>query len=280
MNLIEELIAKCNDENKKIKLKYANYLYRDIVNENNEDLVDELLRIIVENAVCNDTETENKKEISFKNELLKKFYQYLIEDYKTEKTAYDYVKRIERICKEMNLSVDEVKNYLNNLICMYSDGEKREINKKQHNAPLSALKQLKNFFLEEERMNFYLSYERGFQSFEVLSKHVDSFIIEEKELKITFKENRTICENIEKTLSNQLLDELLKVFRKYKSILSDENLKNPIKFPFGGVSMYCYSFQDRSNHNGCFALFKSDDKNLEEQANKEVKDVLDKIIHM
>ena len=87
--------------------------------------------------------------------LFELFYDYLIKNRKTKKTAYDYVKRIERICKEYGITAEELFNKksgysINDLIGMYSkNGVKSDENRKCHNAPSSALKQFRDFMFND-----------------------------------------------------------------------------------------------------------------------------------
>lgn len=61
-------------------------------------------------------------------------------------TAYDYVKRIERVCKMEKISLEYLTKHIDKFLIEYLPGGcKEDIGKKSHNAVASALKRFKEF---------------------------------------------------------------------------------------------------------------------------------------
>ena len=87
------------ESNKKVaqKIKYALYLYKDLLSDDNNELLDDYTNTLIEIFESKSADGYNR---NIANYILEKFYRFLSKNGKTEKTAYDYVKRIERICKE------------------------------------------------------------------------------------------------------------------------------------------------------------------------------------
>jgi len=286
MKELERLIEAENNKEFVQKLKYATYLYKDLMTATNHELLDEYTKTLID-VLTNTKKTINEKR--FSNYILEYFYLFLIKNGKTPKTAYDYVKRVERICKEYKITVEDLFNRksgysINDLIGMYSpNGMKSDENKKKHNAPLSALKQFRDFMENRETITdvtpFYLCETEGYQSWETMSKHPCVIEIDGRNCTITFKENRVICDKVSKIINNTNYNELLNVFRKYKSILSNNKTSILQSFPYGGVHSYKYQFEDQSNYSGCATLFESSNRKLEEQAYQEYHDIIEKIIN-
>lgn len=148
MNLLEKLIETESDLKKKKALKYARYLYGDLVTDENRELLDEYTDALMD--AFRPTRKINISERKFRSDVLQTFYDYLIRTGKTDNTAYDYTKRVERICKEFGIDVNDLyhrrSDYsIDDLIGMYESGAKAEENREKHNAPLSALKRFKDY---------------------------------------------------------------------------------------------------------------------------------------
>ena len=74
------------------------------------------------------------------------FKTYLLSVRKiSEATASDYIKRLITICKEEEISVEELTNNIEKICFEYTEGEKVELGKRSHNSYRSALIQYRNF---------------------------------------------------------------------------------------------------------------------------------------
>lgn len=82
---------------------------------------------------------------NFKLYLIKKGYkQYTPSG--NPSTVYDYIKRIEKICKKERISIEELADNLNNYVKKYDVfGVEEEFGKKSHNAFICALKRFQEF---------------------------------------------------------------------------------------------------------------------------------------
>lgn len=288
MNL-EKLISETVDNEQKRKLEYALYLYRRLLEEKTTELLDAYTDVLCELITNKDKDSKVNKSFG-ENNIYRLFGLYLVANGKAETTAIDYVNRIKGICKQYNININDLykrrsKYSINDLVGMYSSGGiKSEENIKRHNAPLSALKQFRDFMevnceiTNFESVDFYLLEKEGFQSFEIMSEHPGVIEITGKECKITFKENRTFTKTIVKTISDLNFQLLMNVFYKYKDILSKSTIPNFLQFPHGGTHSFCYKFNEYSNHSGSASLFESKNAELCERAYAEYYDVLDKII--
>ena len=288
MNL-EKLISETVDNEQKRKLEYALYLYRRLLEEKTTELLDAYTDVLCELITNKDKDSIVNKSFG-ENNIYRLFGLYLVANGKAETTAIDYVNRIKGICKQYNININDLykrrsKYSINDLVGMYSSGGiKSEENIKRHNAPLSALKQFRDFMegnceaTNFESVDFYLLEEEGFQSFEIMSEHPGVIEITGKECKITFKENRTFTKTIVKTISDLNFQLLMNVFYKYKDILSKSTIPNFLQFPHGCTHSFCYKFNEYSNHSGSASLFESENVELCERAYAEYYDVLDKII--
>ncbi len=66
-------------------------------------------------------------------------------------TVYDYIKRIDRICKIENYSWQRLTDNIDCIIDLYdSNGEKADIGNKSHRAFINALKRFQEFILDEK----------------------------------------------------------------------------------------------------------------------------------
>lgn len=86
-----------------------------------------------------------------------KFKYYLVEKGYSLKTpsgkpstVYDYIKRINRVCKWENINLDELAKNIHNVISMYDiGGEKEDFGHKSHNAVICALKRFSEFLVTQ-----------------------------------------------------------------------------------------------------------------------------------
>ena len=148
MNLLDKLVDSETDASRRKALKYARYLYGDLVTDDNRELLDEYTDALLD--VVRFPQANNTTVRRSRSDVLQAFYDYLIQTGKTEKTAYDYTKRVERICKEFDIDVNDLYHRrsgysIDDLIDIYWNGEKAKENKEKHNAPLSALKRFGEF---------------------------------------------------------------------------------------------------------------------------------------
>jgi len=61
-------------------------------------------------------------------------------------TVYDYIKRIDRICLNENMTWNELANQVSMVITQYDiGGSKEELGRKSHNAVINALKRFGDF---------------------------------------------------------------------------------------------------------------------------------------
>ena len=97
MNDLEKLIEQESNADILRDLKLALYLYKDLLTDDNKKLLDEYTKILLN---IFKKKGFDMKEKFFSNNILELFYYFLIKKGKTEKTSYDYVKRVEKICKE------------------------------------------------------------------------------------------------------------------------------------------------------------------------------------
>ncbi len=61
-------------------------------------------------------------------------------------TVYDYIKRIDRVCDDENMTWEELANNIEQIVLEYSSGgRKEEQGKVSHNAVINALKRFREF---------------------------------------------------------------------------------------------------------------------------------------
>ena len=148
MDYFEKMIANCEDIDVKRKLKLAGYLYREIENEQNSEMLQELISLMIE--VFKKEPTKAKTQRKFDSKILQDFYNYLHDNNMEESTSYDYCRRIDRILKEQGIAIEDLvqgKEDIQALIDKYlqGGGKEQEQNIKQHKGPSSALKKFKQY---------------------------------------------------------------------------------------------------------------------------------------
>ncbi|MDE5600945.1 MAG: hypothetical protein K2J16_00420 [Clostridia bacterium] len=151
MNEIEKMILESKDKDAKLKLKLANYLYSEIKNDENAERLDEFV-ILIKDSLKKDkpvkTTTSKKK---FSSQILQNFYDWLLSAGLVEPTCYDYCRRLIRVINAENpsITIEDLaygKKDIQELIDKYSRGGTMwDVNVKQHNSPLCALKKFKEF---------------------------------------------------------------------------------------------------------------------------------------
>lgn len=66
-------------------------------------------------------------------------------------TVYDYAKRVENVCKNENISLEELIKNIDTIVTKYNlGGEKEEAGQASHAAVINALKRFKEF-LEDQK---------------------------------------------------------------------------------------------------------------------------------
>lgn len=61
-------------------------------------------------------------------------------------TVYDYIKRIDKICKSENLTWSELANTIHTVVIQYDiGGSKEDLGRQSHNAVINALKRFEDF---------------------------------------------------------------------------------------------------------------------------------------
>lgn len=142
--LINDMHSNQKFNNVKNDLKLLGYLYEDFLKSKSEELVEEMLAVCLHTldvVVSVNDEIISLKAMNYESDIERSFYQFMIDNGLTQNTAKDYVKRvtqIDSIDKLMETDIDP-------LIEMYTTGDKKEINKRRHYAPSSALKKFKEF---------------------------------------------------------------------------------------------------------------------------------------
>ena len=289
MSKIDDLIKQNIDNAERVKkLKYVGYLYTRVATEENVEDLDELVDTLI--SAYN---AKEDKTVKIKDDILSGFYDFLLKTGKRKSVAYDYTKRMDSICRSLNITPSDVyyqrSSYsIDDLVGMYSfGGIKYEENVKKHNALSSALKRFKEYMendinmeLDDDYLNqhVYLCYDEGYRSFEQIDRHVCHFEIDDRKCFITYKENRTVCDTEKKIISEENYAKLIAMMNTYKHILAVNQTPSFIEVPFGGVGSYQYEFSGKINHSGCSQLFESEDRALLERAYASYRAVINDII--
>ena len=157
MELLNKLIEEAEDEECKKQFILLRYMYRDlldIVTEKNQKLLDEYTDYLIQAFRPHSQSAFLPSSSKFKTSISQSFYEFLLRDNKSQYTAYDYVKRVERICRETNVTLEHLLNgtvSIDSLIDLYTTGDKAEEKSKLHNAPSSSLKQFKSFVIYSQK---------------------------------------------------------------------------------------------------------------------------------
>lgn len=140
-------------------------LYEEVANEGNREQLDEMMDVFISlyESVKDDffLKASGGAERKFSEEFLDDFYVFLLQNGKRESTAYDYCKRISRICKIKDMdSVWELLNpigpegpfRLNELIHYFTMTEEGKMeNAKVHNSYGASLKRFRDFLISTYR---------------------------------------------------------------------------------------------------------------------------------
>ena len=124
---------------------------------------------------------------------------------------------------------------------------------------------------EKNNNHIYLEYSEGFQSFRILDKHVNSYVIDDYNCTISYGEYGSIS----KVINNYNYNRLINLFDKYYSILSQAT-EIDHNFPFGGVEIFKYKFREKTNMPSGSRLFDGDDNS---QVRNELKIIIEDIIN-
>ncbi len=228
----------------------------------------------------------------FESETINAFYEFLLKNGLKESTCNDYCRRILAICKQFQITPEElfkrISGYsIDDLIGMYSNHpEMKAENAKKHGAPLSALKRFKKF-TEARRSGhlqnkivetIYIKFAPLYQSFAITDKHIGGFTIQDRHFELVYEQNRRVCDIVEKQISDKNFSDLIAVMRRYKNYLNDDKKSAREMFPNGGASAIEYCFEDKQSvFGGVWHLFvggKTADK-----ANAEFGKIIENIIN-
>ena len=83
--------------------------------------------------------------------MLKKFENWLIENNYKINTAKDYQGRIERLCKQENITLDTLVANIENILPIYEVGEKYDYGNRSHTSVKQALRRFNKFLSVEVR---------------------------------------------------------------------------------------------------------------------------------
>ncbi|MGM9969500.1 MAG: hypothetical protein ACI35S_03785 [Anaeroplasma sp.] len=148
MNYIEKKLLEMSSDSRfediKTDLKLLRYQYKDYCDSKSPELVDEMLSLLLDSFEKVQKEIISVNPINedkFKNPISLSFYKYMVENGLSPKTANDYVKRVNQVCEIEKLVTIDVQPFIDE----YTIGDKREDNKRLHNAPSCALKKFNEF---------------------------------------------------------------------------------------------------------------------------------------
>ncbi len=125
---------------------------------------------------------------------------------------------------------------------------------------------------DKNNNHIYLEYSEGFQSFRILDKHVNSYVIDDHNCTISYGQYGSVS----KVINNYNYNRLINLFDKYYSLLSIGN-EDYIKSHHGTISTYKYKFREKTNMPCGSHLFDGED-NLVNQAYKEFEKIYKDII--
>ena len=83
--------------------------------------------------------------------MLKKFENWLIENNYKINTAKDYQGRIERLCKQENISLETLVANINSILPIYETGDKYDYGNRSHTSVKQALRRFNKFLMQEVR---------------------------------------------------------------------------------------------------------------------------------
>lgn len=83
--------------------------------------------------------------------MLKKFKNWLIENNYKINTAKDYEGRIERLCKQENITLENLVANIENILPIYEVGEKYDYGNRSHTSVKQALRRFNKFLMQEVR---------------------------------------------------------------------------------------------------------------------------------
>ena len=81
--------------------------------------------------------------------MLKKFENWLIENNYKINTAKDYQGRIERLCKQENITLENLVANINSILPIYEAGEKFAYGNRSHTSVKQALRHFNKFLIQE-----------------------------------------------------------------------------------------------------------------------------------
>ena len=83
--------------------------------------------------------------------MLKKFKNWLIENNYKINTAKDYQGRIERLCKQENISLETLVQNITTILTQYETGDKYDYGNRSHTSVKQALRHFNKFLIQEGR---------------------------------------------------------------------------------------------------------------------------------
>lgn len=124
----------------------------------------------------------------------------------------------------------------------------------------------------------YLRETEGEMPFEIKVKHCSQIEIHNSDCTVIYKENGAVCNTVHKVISPKNYADLIRLMRRYHSILNNDHIPASIAVPFGGAHTYEYEFAGKSNYSRSHKLFDSRNKLLELQAYDEYNKIIANII--
>lgn len=153
MDNIDELLGQISQGAEESDLRLIKMAYKHIVNDENEDDLNELVEAFI--RIATRAKKEKKEAVGgrgFSSKAIAGYYEFLLKvDQKRETTAYDYCKRVERLCKKHGSSPEALLSEagllsLEKLIRFYTEDKKGiEENKAVHNAYSASLVKFRKY---------------------------------------------------------------------------------------------------------------------------------------
>lgn len=149
MKFIERFLFENVDEETRRKLTRIKQLYDELKTADNAERLDEFM-VLLKAPTAARAPIAVAQRRKFDSELMTMFHDYMLNELKLkESVAYDYTKRVERICKELGVTPEDFANAkasIDEVIAMYSKGgAKYDENVKKHYALSAALQRFKDF---------------------------------------------------------------------------------------------------------------------------------------
>lgn len=144
LNEVIEMINNPEYKDIEKELKLLKYYLLDYMRSGSREIADDMILLLLEIIEKTFARVKAPHDIfdkKFKNNVSASFYNYMVLKGLSPKTANDYVNRVNKICDIEKFMTIDVKPYIES----YTAGENKELNKRLHNAPSSALKKFEEF---------------------------------------------------------------------------------------------------------------------------------------